>query len=168
MDSPRFPSPDLAVQRKWVWGLNLTDGVEPPNPSRDHRMCTRHLHSSFYINHFQGVQLVYPIAARNRTSAVGQGDSPDPHLHLSPSFLPPLVRLGSGVVSCFALPRDKCPNPWTCPLGLPLLPLFIRACTPHSRDGISCGTIPTQGRFSISCGPRKGLLSPLGNWPGKS
>lgn len=65
---------------------------------------------------------------------MGQGDSHDPHLHLSPSFLP-LVRLGTGVVPCSVLPCEKCPDPWVCPSGLPLIPLFIRAHTPHSRVG---------------------------------
>lgn len=119
MVTPQFPSPGQAEQTKWVWGLDLTDGVEPPNPPRDLRMCTRHLQSSSDINRFPGVRLVYPNAARNRTSDAGQGDSPDPHLHLSQSFLPPLVRLGlelSPALLC--LVRDV-PTLGSAPCGYP-------------------------------------------------
>lgn len=167
MGTPHFPSPGPAVQRKWVWGLNLTDGVEPLKSSRDPRMCSRHLHSSSYINHFQGVLLVFPAAARSRTSAVGQGGSPDPHLHLSPSFLPPLVRPGTGVVPCFALPRDKCPNPWICLLRLPLIPLHQSLHIPQ-QGWDHLWDHPNPGPIFHQLLSQKRLLSPSGNWPAKS
>lgn len=43
MVTPQFPSLGQAAQRKWVWGLDLSDGVEPASPSRDLWMWTRHL-----------------------------------------------------------------------------------------------------------------------------